>query len=354
MVSVRGAAIENAARKGRGENPGEESMKLGKACLSIAAMAAVAVIGASADRAVAQEFPSKPVQIVVPFGAGGGADRTMRLFAPYLSEELGVPVNVVNISGGGGWVAWTQMAKWDPEKDDHKLGVINLPHVLSFLDPRMKRTEDLKSFNFLAWHSYDPCIWAVREGDERFQTLSEFIDYVKKNPNKVVMSTTAVGSDDHMGIAFAEKNIEGFKVKKVYANSDNKKIQEVIGGHTDAVAGNVGYYVPYMLEQKLRPIVVLHHERWPQLPSVPTFFEVTGLENISYAGRTLATAPGLPEEKRKVYLEAMKRAIENPDYVVKEINNKNALLFKTGDDLWQTLETSQKMVEEVKFWEAAD
>ena len=327
-------------------------MNLRQSCLAVAA-GALAIAGVHAT-ATAADFPSKPVQIVVPFKAGGGADRTMRLFAPYLAKELGQPVNVINIAGGGGWVAWSQMAKWDPEKDDHKLGVVNLPHVLSFLDPRMKRKENLKSFNFLAWHSYDPCIWAVREGDERFQTLKEFLAYVKKNPNKVVMSTTAVGSDDHMGIAFAEKNIEGFKVKKVYANGDNKKIAEVIGGHTDAVAGNVGYYVPYMLERKLRPIVVLHHERWPQLPSVPTFFEVTGLKNISYAGRTLATAPGMSDKKRAVYLDAIKRAINNPEYVMKELNNKNALLFKSGDDLWNTLGTSQKMVEEVKFWEAAN
>ena len=149
-------------------------------------------LGATLESALAQKFPNKPVQIVVPFKPGGGADRTFRLFAPYLAKELGVPVNVTNIAGGGGWVAWAQMAKWDANKDDHKLGVINLPHVLSLLDPRMKRTQTLKSFNFLAWHSLDPCIWAVRKRD---QMMPEMVDYVLKNPNKIVMSTTAVGSE---------------------------------------------------------------------------------------------------------------------------------------------------------------
>ncbi len=318
--------------------------------VATSALVAVAIAGVAHAQG---KFPSKPVQLVVPFKPGGGADRTMRLFAPYLAKELGVPVNVINISGGGGWVAWTQMARWDPAKDDHKLGVINLPHVLSLLDPRMKRKETLKSFNFLAWHSLDPCIWAVREGDERFQSLKEFLAYVKANPNKIIMSTTAVGSDDHMGIAFAEKFIDGFKVRKVYANSDGKKIAEVIGKHTDAVAGNVGYYIPYMMEGKLKPIVVLSADRSPNLPSVPTFFEVTGLKNISYAGRTLATAPGMSDQKRQTYLDAIKRAINNPEYVMKEIRNKNPLLFKTDKELWATLASSQKMVEEVKFWEAA-
>ncbi|MBF0277162.1 MAG: tripartite tricarboxylate transporter substrate binding protein [SAR324 cluster bacterium] len=329
------------------KNRSEKFLLLTATAITVALMIAI-----NGVNVLAADFPNKPVQMVVPFKAGGGADRTIRLFAPFLSKELGVPVNVINIAGGGGWVAWSQMAQWDPEKDDHKLGVVNLPHVLSLLDPRMKRKETLKSFNFLAWHSLDPCIWAVREGDERFQSLKEFLAYVKANPNKVVMSTTAVGSDDHMGIAFAEKFLPDFKVRKVYANGDSKKIQEVIGGHTDAVAGNVGYYIPYMMDAKLKPIAVLSLERSPNLPSVPTFFEVTGLKNISYAGRTLATAPGMSEEKRGIYLEAIKRAIENPEYVMKEIKNKNPLLFKSGDDLWNTLNASQKIVEEVKFWES--
>jgi tripartite-type tricarboxylate transporter receptor subunit TctC len=273
------------------------------------------------------------------------------LFAPYLAKELGVPVNVTNIADGGGWVAWAQMVKWDANKDDHKLILINLPHVLSLLDPRMKRKQTLKSFNFLAWHSHDPCIWAVREGDTRFQTGKKFIDYVKKHPNEIVMSTTAVGSDDHMGIAFAEKFVSGFKVKKVYANGDSKKIQEVLGEHTDAVAGNVGYYVPYFEDKKLKPIFVLSLERSPNLPSVPTFFEVTGLKNVSYAGRTLAIANSMSETKRKIYLSAVKRAIENPEYMAREAKNKNPLLFKKGDGLWKMLNESKAMVQKVKFWE---
>jgi tripartite-type tricarboxylate transporter receptor subunit TctC len=320
--------------------------------LSVIAATAV-MASALSQAALAQKFPNKPVQVVVPFKPGGGADRTFRLFAPYLAKELGVPVNVTNIDGGGGWVAWAQMAKWDKNKDDHKLGVINLPHVLSLLDPRMKRKQTLESFNFLAWHSLDPCIWAVREGDERFQTGKEFIDYVQKNPNKIVMSTTAVGSDDHMGIAFAEKFLKGFQVKKVYANGDSKKIQEVLGKHTDAVAGNVGYYVPYFMDAKLKPIFVLSLERSPNLPSVPTFFEVTGLKNVSYAGRTLATAPGMSDTKRQVYLDAIKRAIDNPEYVAKEAKNKNPLLFKESAELWKTLNESKAMVQKVKFWEGA-
>ena len=105
------------------------------------------------------------------------------------------------------------------------------------------------------------------------------------------------------------------------------------------------------MEGKLRPIAVLSAERSPNLPSVPTFAEVTGLMNISYAGRTLATAPGLSEDKRTILLDAIKRALANPEYVMKEINNKNPLLFKEGDEMWAALNSSKDMVEKVKFLE---
>ena len=315
-----------------------------------AAASTAAVVAPRIARAA--DFPSEPVQLIVPFSPGGGADRTMRLFAPYLADELGVPVNVVNIEGGGGWVAWSELAKWDPEADAHKLCTVNLPHVFSYMDPRMQRSETLESFNFVAWHSYDPCIWAVRENDERFGTLKQFLAYVEEHPDEIIMSSTAVGSDDHMGIAFAEKFLPNFKVKKIYANGDNKKIQEVISGVSDCVAGNVGYYVPFMLDAQLRPICVLHPERWPEIPSVPTFEEVTGQRNISYAGRTLAAAPGLAEERKQIYVDAIRRAISNPDYVIKEINNKNHLMFLEGDAMWDRLNQSSELVAEVKFWEA--
>ncbi|MHC4687162.1 MAG: hypothetical protein ACYTEW_23065 [Planctomycetota bacterium] len=63
----------------------------------------------AADEAI----PNKPLTFVVPFGTGGGTDLTARLLAPELQRELGVPVQVVNKTGGGGWVAWTEMAKWN-------------------------------------------------------------------------------------------------------------------------------------------------------------------------------------------------------------------------------------------------
>ncbi len=319
--------------------------------IKIAAATTAGTMAPSMTKASDDKFPNSPVQLIVPFKPGGGSDRTFRLFAPYLAEELGVPVNVVNVAGGGGWVAWQQMTTWGADKDDHKIGTLNFPHVFSYLDPRMKRTETTDDFNFLAWQSLDPCVWAIRADEDRFTDLPSFIEYVQKNPNKITMSSTAVGSDDHMGIAYAEKFIEDFKVKKLYANGDSKKIQETLSGVSDIVAGNVGYYTPYVDDNKLKFITVLHPERYELIPDVPTFLEETGKENVSFAGRTLVVAPGLQDEKKSIYLAAVERAMSNPEYLEKEANNKNNIVFMTGDEVDEKIAKTKAYVESVKFWE---
>jgi len=318
-----------------------------------AAVAAIAMVGLSAmPSAQAQDkFPSEPVILQVPFAPGGGADRTFRLFAPYLSQELGVPVKVTNVAGGGGWVSWSQVVnEWDGEKDDHKLAVVNIPHIFSMLNPEMKRKETLESFNFLAWHSYDPGLWLVRWDDDRFHSLKDVIAYAEKNP--LVVSVGSHGGDDHVGMAFAAKSVPALQnVKMLFSDTgDNGKIQQLLGKTADMVAGNVGYYINGIMERKMRPIAVLHDEPWILLPSVETFQEVTGAPNITYAGRTLATANGLAEEKREVYLAAIERAIDNPEYQQKERTNRNFLMFRKGEEMWKLLRAGQAVAERAAYW----
>lgn len=296
-------------------------------------------------------FPERPVQLIVPFEAGGGSDRSFRLFAPYLARELGVPVQVINVAGGGGWIAWQQMARWNAQRDDHKLGVVNFPHLLSYLDPRMKRKETVFSFHFLAWHSLDPCIWAIRQDETRFDSLKTLIDYIRKNPASMTVSSTGVGSDDHMGLAFAEKFLKNFKVKKIYANGDAKKIHEVISGVSDMVAGNICAYMPYVAEKKLKFICVLHPKRVPEIGTVPTFYEVTGLQNISFAGRTLVCAPGLDGTKKSIYLAAIEKTLANPDYLALEARQNNKIHFLKGQAMHEKIAETEAYVRRVRYWE---
>ena len=299
----------------------------------------------------AADYPNKPIKLVVPWKVGGGTDRSARIFAPYLSKALGVPVNIINISGGGGWVAWAQMAAWDPKKEDHTIGFVNFPHMLSYLNPKMKNQNNLKSFNFLSGHSMDPCIWAVREGDPRFSTIDQFIKYVVDHPNEIKISVGGFGSDDHQAVAFAEKFIPGFKVKKIFGNNDAKKLQELYGKTADAVGGNISYFVPHMLEGKLRTLAVLGKERSRWLPNTPTFHEATKVENFNFAIRVLVAAPGLDAAKKKILTEGIHKALDTPDYAVRELKNSNTLWKVHGAELDTFLEGLAGTVKKVAFWD---
>jgi tripartite-type tricarboxylate transporter receptor subunit TctC len=331
-----------------------EMLRLGK--YVGAALATIAALGLGLPAANAQnneKFPTKPVIMQVPFAPGGGADRTFRLFAPYLSKELGVPVKVTNVAGGGGWVSWSQVVNNWTAEDDHKLAVVNIPHIFSMLNPKMQRKETLESFNFLAWHSYDPGLWLVRWDDDRFQTLKDVIEYSKKK--KLVVTVGSHGGDDHVGVGFAQKVVPAFKDWKLLFSDtgDNGKLQQILSKSSDMVAGNVGYYVRSIMERKLRPIAVLHDEPWPMLPGVPTFKEITGAANITYAGRTLATAKGVSKEKRDIYLKAIKAAINNPEYAQKEQASRNFLMFREGEEMWKLLRAGQEVAKKAAYWEQA-
>ena len=87
------------------------------------------------------------------------------------------------------------------------------------------------------------------------------------------------------------------------------------------------------------------------MQNVPTFKEVTGHLDVTYAGRTLATANGVDEWKREIYLKAIKAAMSNPEYVQKELANRNHLMFRSGDDMWKLLRAGEAVAKRAAYWE---
>ncbi len=310
----------------------------------IAASLILMVTGAYAADA---GIPNKPLTFVVPFGTGGGTDLTARLLAPELQRELGVPVQVVNKAGGGGWVAWTEMAKWNPQ--DWIIGYVNLPHIFSYLNPKMKRSETVKSWNFLFLHTVDPGMILVKNGDARFPNLKAFIDYAMKN--KTVVAAHGVGGDDFIGVKQVEKAFPGVNIEMIHNKSDSNSISQLVGGHVDAVFGNVAAYTPHILEGKFQPLAVNWYERVKFVPSVPTFEELTGKKIIHYAGRTVVGPPGMPEARAAAITSAFERAIKNPQYQLKMLNSNLSIDVMKGERLNGFLQDSEEMVKKIAYWE---
>jgi tripartite-type tricarboxylate transporter receptor subunit TctC len=89
------------------------------------------------------------------------------------------------------------------------------------------------------------------------------------------------------------------------------------------------------------------------LPNTPTFKEVTGKSNVVFAGRVFSVAPGLSKDKTDVYKNAIRMAMNDPEYQIKELNNKNPLVQREGKELHDAIAASEKFVNSVKYWEGA-
>jgi tripartite-type tricarboxylate transporter receptor subunit TctC len=140
----------------------------------------------------------------------------------------------------------------------------------------------------------------------------------------------------------------------VHNDSDAKSISQLVGGHVDAIFGNVAAYTPQILEGKFRPLCVNWMERVKFLPSVPTFEEAAGVKVVHYAGRTIVAPKGMPEEREKAVVDAFKRAVEHPEYKLKMMNSYLSIDLMIGEKLQDFLQESKNMVQDIAYWEDAE
>jgi tripartite-type tricarboxylate transporter receptor subunit TctC len=110
----------------------------------------------------------------------------------------------------------------------------------------------------------------------------------------------------------------------------------------------------YINDDQMQPLAVLSEKRSPYLPDVPTFKEVTGVNNLCFAARVLAAAPGLPQEKYDVLAKAIEEASSNPEYMEKETSGSNEIWDISGEDLQAFLKTTEQSVKDVEYWKSQD
>jgi len=152
------------------------------------AVAAAALLAAAGALAQADDFPSRPVQLMVAFPPGGSTDVGARVVASLAEKILGKPMVVVNKSGAGGQVGWTDMARQRP--DGYYIGYINLPATNTVvLDPERKAIFGIDAFVPIINQVLDPGIVWVR-GDSPYKTLKDLVDAAKKAPNTIRTATS--------------------------------------------------------------------------------------------------------------------------------------------------------------------
>ncbi|NYE50845.1 tripartite-type tricarboxylate transporter receptor subunit TctC [Spinactinospora alkalitolerans] len=262
----------------------------------------------------AGKYPERPIQMIIAYAPGGGTDVGARILQPYLEEELGGEIQIVNRPGGGGWAGWNEIARADP--NGYTLGFINSPNFMTgYLDPRLGRQDlGLDSFTPIANQVTDYGAVAVHPDDDRFDDIGGFIRHATENP--LVVTSTGVGSDDHFAsLALSDRYEARFDVLHNEGSSDS--LSDLLGRNTDAVFANVGELMSHHQDGKVRVIAVMKdgEQRSPYLPDVPTLAEAGfgGVE--SWSSRGIAGPAGLDPTVTEKLSAACRRAIDNPEHI---------------------------------------
>lgn len=256
--------------------------------LVVASLALVLAAGAHA-----QNWPTKPVRIVVPYPPGGNVDTAARVIAPGLQEALGQPFIVENKAGAGGMIAGEHVAKSEP--DGHTLFLAaNGPLLFSPLIFNRTPYHWEKDFVPISSVSFTPLVLQVHPSVPA-KTLGELLALARKEPGKLMMASPGAGTTNHL-VSELLQSLTGAKWTTVHYKGNAPATFDLNGGQTQFNFDQVSVALPYIKEGKLRALAVTTEKRVASLPDVPTFAEagVKGMEAATFTG--LLAPAGTPKD----------------------------------------------------------
>jgi len=293
-------------------------------------------------------YPKRAVTVIVPWGAGGGSDIVARMLADGLKKIFNVPFVVENKPGAAGEIGIVSVVNAKP--DGYTIGVgINVPSSLTLLiqKPEGERTYKMEDLTRIANLDTDPSIIMVHS-DSPFDSLDDFIEYAKENPNELSIAHTGPGGDDHLAQVKFEI-VAGIKLKGVTYEGAAGQLGDLAGRHVDAAAVNVSQVKSLMDAGQIKPLAVMSEERVSLLPEVPTFKEL-GLDVINDLTRGVAGPAGLSEEIVTTLVNAIEKVLTEDQEFIKRAENMGLLIRFIGPEKYE--EFLQKEYKDLKeIWE---
>jgi tripartite-type tricarboxylate transporter receptor subunit TctC len=262
----------------------------------------------------AQDYPTKPVTLQVPYPAGGSSDVGARIVAAIAEKQIGQPIVVINKAGAGGQIGWTELAHQKP--DGYYIGAINLPHMnAAILDPERKAAFKAEDIVPVISQALDPTTISVRP-DSPWKTLKDLVDDAKKKPGQIAAGIVGYLQDDEIGyFQFAEA--AGVELRRVYFDGAAPAITALLGGHVDVLFCTVADNYSQWKAGRIRMLVVMDKERTKFYPDVPTSAEVGMTGMLSASTRGLAVPKGVPDPILKRIQEIFKKAMESKEHLDK-------------------------------------
>jgi len=293
-------------------------------CKSIAkAIAGAVALGVVAVSTPAYAYPDGPVEFVIPFAAGGGADIEGRLLAKEMSNILGVPFVPVNKPGGGGAITYTYITNAKP--DGHTVGW-NSTSVLTTTN--LGNTEfDYDAMDHIGRVEFQPQPFVVK-GDAKWNTFAEFVDDCKAAPSTFKIANSGTGSSTHAA-AIMLMNAAGCEVVHLPKGIKGRN-KSVLNGEADAMIAPLTGAVNLTNAGKLKILVMPTAERSSIYPDVPTAKEL-GYEAELDLFRGLSVPKGTPDDVKMKLADAMAEAAKS-DAFMELATSKGFTVSPTGTE----------------------
>jgi tripartite-type tricarboxylate transporter receptor subunit TctC len=255
----------------------------------------------------ALEYPTKPVNLFIPFGPGGGHDLTARAITPVAQKYLGQPIIIQHKPGGGGAIASLQVAKAQPDGYTLLFGGVGPNCSLPAIEKgRSAGPDDLEGVCQVAGYSSI----VVSRPNAPFKNLKEMVEYAKANPGKLIYSTSGPWGATDIAVKMLIRKT-GISVKVVPYDGGGPSLLAAIGGHSDVtnVTPFSGY--PHIKAGKLVPLAVQDYNRHPEYPDVPTARE-QGIDVVWFPWISVNAPKGTSPAIIKKLAIAFKQMIDDP------------------------------------------
>ena len=248
-------------------------------------LAAVAVLALAAAHASAQQYPGRPIRLIVPAAPGGGTDITARSFVPQLADNLGQPMVIENRGGAGGVIGTEHVSKSAP--DGYTILMVYVSHATNPTLVKKLPYDTLADFTPITLISHEPTV-LVTHPSHPAKTLAEFTAWVRERSGTLSYATDP-GSAGFLAAELWLQRI-GAKVQYVPYKGSGPAAADVVAGHVPYMWSVISIVTPYAKGGRLKALATAAEKRAPALPDVPTAAEA-GLADFAVSGWYALVAP---------------------------------------------------------------
>ena len=265
----------------------------------------------SALSAAAQNYPLRPITLIVPWGAGGGTDATARIIGSLLEKDLGQPVNVVNRTGGSGVVGHAAIASAQP--DGYTIGLATVEIGMM----HWQGLTDLTSASYtpIGLVNADPAGVQVR-ADSPYKTVNELLAAIKANPGKFKASGTGQGGIWHLAIAglLRDQKIDPAALPWVPSNGAAPGLQDMMAGGIEVAPVSLPEARSLIDAGRVKSLAIMNDKPSALYPNVPTLKAAIGSDWTMAAWRGIVAPKGLPAPVRDKLAEAVRKVATSKEY----------------------------------------